>query len=221
MDKFFHDNVNTGKNFYNFFSDQEDETKKFVNLNLNLSRYLEHYIREILSGTTDDRFELHKNATAKFLFHRFNNFRQWFGLSKFQLRHSQVSEEDYALKALQNKNWEYVIKTCLEVSTEQVGISSFLNPDEISILSQLSENLHIFKEHYHSVYHAIAGFFQEYLIRLPNLFVEKMEDDININLFSNIELKNEQDLAEIFKTFDIFFDKFGRFPAVEKLAVIL
>ena len=27
----FHDNVNTGKKFYNFFSDQEDETKKFVN----------------------------------------------------------------------------------------------------------------------------------------------------------------------------------------------
>ena len=178
-------------------------------------------MREILSGTAHDRFELRKNATAKFLFHRFNNFRQWFGFSKFQLRPSQISEDDYALKALQNKNWAYVIKTRLEVSTKQVDISSFSNPDEISILSQLSENLHIFKEHYHSIYHAVAGCFQEYLMRLPNLFVEKMEDDININLFSNIELKNEQDLAEIFKTFDIFFDKFGRFPAVEKLAVIL
>ena len=47
-----------------------------------------------------------------------------------------------------------------------------------------------------------------------------MEDDINIDLFSNIELKNEQDPAEIFKTFDTFFYKFSRFPAVEKLAVI-
>ena len=47
-----------------------------------------------------------------------------------------------------------------------------------------------------------------------------MEDDININLFSNIELKNEQDPAEIFKTFDPFFYKFGRYPAAEKLAVI-
>ena len=46
-----------------------------------------------------------------------------------------------------------------------------------------------------------------------------MEDDININLFSNIELKNEQDPAEIFKTFDPFFHKFGRYPTVEKLAV--
>ena len=50
-------------------------------------RDLEYYVNEILSGTTNDRFELLKNGTAKFLFHRFNNFRQSFGLSKFQLRH--------------------------------------------------------------------------------------------------------------------------------------
>ena len=47
-----------------------------MNLNLNLSGDLEYYVREILSGTTDDRFELRKNATAKFIFHIFNNFRQ-------------------------------------------------------------------------------------------------------------------------------------------------
>ena len=47
-----------------------------------------------------------------------------------------------------------------------------------------------------------------------------MEDDININLFCNVELKNEQNLAEIFKIFGTFLYKFGRFPAVEKLAVI-
>ena len=114
----FHDNVNIGENFCNLFSDQEDETKKIIDLNLNLSGDLEYCVREILSGTTDDRFELRKNATAKFLFHRFNNFWQSFGLSKFQLRHSQVSEDDYVLKALQNKNLVYVIKTLLKISTE-------------------------------------------------------------------------------------------------------
>ena len=124
------------------------------------------------------------------------------------------------MKALQNKNQGYFIKTLLEVSTDQVDISSLSNPNELSILSQTSENLHICKEYYNSIYHNIAGCFQEYLIRLPNLFVEKMEDDININLFSNIELKNEHDPAEIFKTFDTFFYRSGRFSAVEKLAVI-
>ena len=41
----FHDNINTGENFYNFFSNQEDETKKFVDLNLNLRGDLEYYER--------------------------------------------------------------------------------------------------------------------------------------------------------------------------------
>ena len=87
-------------------------------------------------------------------------------------------------------------------------------------MSQSSENLHICKEYYNSVYNNVAGCFQEYLIRLPDLFVGKMDNDININLFSSIDLKNEQDPAEIFKIFDMFFNKFDRFPAVEKLAVI-
>ena len=165
---------------------------------------MEYYVREILSRTTDDRFELSKSATAKFLFHRFNNFQQSFGLSKFQLRHSQVSEDDYTLKALQNKNLAYFIKFLLEVSTNQVDISFFSNLNELSIINQTSENLKICKEYYNSIYHKIAGCLQEYLIRLPDLFVEKMEDDININLFPNIELKNEQDPAEIFKIFDTF-----------------
>ena len=113
----------------------------------------------------------------------------------------------------------YSIASC-QVSTDQVHISSLSNPNELNILSQTSEHLHICKEYYNSIYHNIAGCFLEYLIRLTNLFVEKMEGDININLLSNIELKTEQDPAEIFKIFDTFFYKFGRFPAVEKLAVI-
>ena len=65
----------------------------------------------------------------------------------------------------------------------------------------------------------MAGCFQEYLQRLPDLFVEKMEDDININLFSNNELKNEQNLQKLLKYLTLFY-KFNRFTAVEKLAVI-
>ena len=118
------------------------------------------------------------------------------------------------MKALQNKNWTNFIKTLLQVSIDQVDISSFLNPNEVSIISQTSEILHICKEYYNSQYHNIAGCFQEYLTRLPDLFVRKMEDDININLVSNT------DPAEILKIFYTCFDKSGRFPAVEKPAVI-
>ena len=122
---------------------------------------MEYYVRDVLCRTTNDRFELHKNATIKLLFHRFNNFWQSFSLSKFQQRQSQVLEDDYPLEALQNKNWTYFIKTLLEVSTNQVGVSSFSNPNELSIISQTSENLRIWKEFCNSIYDNTAGYFQE------------------------------------------------------------
>ena len=109
------------------------------------------------------------------------------------------------METLQNKNWAYLIKTLLEVLTNQVYIRSFLNPNELNILSQLSENLHICKEYYNSIYHNFAGCFKEYLIRLLDLFVGEMEYDININLFSTIDLKNEQDPAKILKYLVHFF----------------
>ena len=64
----FQDNANTGKNFYNFFNNQEDETEKIVDLNLNLSGDLEYYIREILSGTTNDRLNFVKMQQQSFYF---------------------------------------------------------------------------------------------------------------------------------------------------------
>ena len=50
----------------------------------------------------------------------------------------------------------------LKVSTDQVDISSFSNLNELSVISQTSENLHICKEYYKPIYHNIAGCFQEY-----------------------------------------------------------
>ena len=47
-----------------------------------------------------------------------------------------------------------------------------------------------------------------------------IKDDLNIHLYSNIDLKNEQSPAEIFKLFDKFFFKFGRFWTVNTLAIV-
>ena len=125
------------------------------------------------------------------------------------------------LKALQNKNWAYFIKSLLEFSTDQAHISSLSNPNELRILSQTSENLHICKEYHNLIYHNIAVCFQEYLMRLPNLFVEKIEGDININLFSNIELKNKQDPAEILKHLTLFLINSVDFLLLKNLLLFL
>ena len=41
-----------------------------------------------------------------------------------------------------------------------------------------------------------------------------------MHLYSNIDLKNEQSPGEMFKLFDNFFFKYGRFPSVNTLAIV-
>ena len=43
--KIYQDNINTGESLYNFLRAQEDVSKKFLNLNMNLSGDLEYSIR--------------------------------------------------------------------------------------------------------------------------------------------------------------------------------
>ena len=51
-------NINTGENIYNFSRAQEDVYKKCLkNLDINLTGDLVYYIREILDGVTDDKFD--------------------------------------------------------------------------------------------------------------------------------------------------------------------
>ena len=82
----YQDNINTGESLYNFLRAQEEVSKKFLNLDTNLSGDLEYYIRKILDRVTDEKFNVHINSTSKFFFYRFNNFRQSFG-------HTQISDD--------------------------------------------------------------------------------------------------------------------------------
>ena len=96
------------------------------------------------------------------------------------------------LETLQNKNWPYFVKTVLEVSNDDVDLSSVTDQNEINNINETFENLNICKEYYNSIYNNIAGNFQEYLNKIPTWYAEEIEDDLNIHLYSNIDLKNEQ-----------------------------
>ena len=109
------------------------------------------------------------------------------------------------METLQNKNWSYFVKTVLEVSNHDVDLSSVTDQYEINIINETFENFNICKEYYNSIYNNIAGCFQEYLNEIPTWYAEEIEDDLNIHLYYNIDLKNEQSPAEIFKLFDKFF----------------
>ena len=43
---------------------QEDVSKMFMNLDINLSNDFEYYVREVLDGVTIDKYDVHTNTTS-------------------------------------------------------------------------------------------------------------------------------------------------------------
>ena len=63
-------------------------------------------------------------------------------------------------------------------------------------------------------------FFQNYLRSVPNVLIKKMQDDLSLNIFSGIDLKNEHNIREIFETYNRFSFAFGRVYAINELTVV-
>ena len=93
-------NVLTDESLYTFSQNQEDKTKKYVKVNIQLHRDYEYYHREILSDITDDSQDLLTNPISKFLFYRYNMLRVGQNKKPLRVRHSQVSEDNYTLERL-------------------------------------------------------------------------------------------------------------------------
>ena len=72
----FHNNNITTESFYDFLNNQQDLTKKELEINLPIGNDFNVYVLEILTGVVDDDYDLQTNPTFKFLFYNFNTFRQ-------------------------------------------------------------------------------------------------------------------------------------------------
>ena len=47
---------------------QEDVSKMFMNLDINLSNDFEYYVREVVDGVTIDKYDVHTNTTSIYFF---------------------------------------------------------------------------------------------------------------------------------------------------------
>ena len=106
----FHDNQITGEILYDFLRVQEDVTKKLLKVNVDINDDFEYYVREVLDGTTNHRYDMNTKSTSKFLFYHFNMLRQSQGKRFLRIRHSIIADNDYALEKLQNKDWQYFVE---------------------------------------------------------------------------------------------------------------
>ena len=159
----FHDNNITNESFYDFLNNQQDLNKKELEINIPIGNDFSVYVREILTDVVDDDYDLQTNPTSKFLFYNFNTFRQIERLPPLTIRHSQIADDEFAIKIVQSHNWQYFIETLLHMSNGEIDIQDFdlKNDEEFEdylIIEKTLENLNYCKRFYEEVFDDIAYF---------------------------------------------------------------
>ena len=154
---------------------------------------------------TDDRFDIDTHSTSKFLFYHFNNLRHDLGEEAYKVTHTIVLDNTHVLESLQSKDWSYFINRLLEVFNGDISSLNLNDIGELKIINDAVENLKIFKNCYADIYANASRCFQNYLRSAPDVILEKMQDDLKFNLYSNIDFKNELNTRETLQTFDRFF----------------
>ena len=138
----------------------------------------------------------------------------WFWWGGYKIRHAIISDDLNSIEKLQSKNWPYFIKYSLEVSDGDISSLNLINlsqnridTNELKIINVTIENLEICKSYYSDIHANVGCVFQDYLQNASHNLIQKMQDNIRLNLFLNTDLKNEQNPNEILQIFDIFFKK--------------
>ena len=213
----FHDNNITGESFYDFLNNQQDLSKKELDIDIPIANDFNIYVREILTDVVDDDYDLQTNPTSKFLFYNFNTFRQIQRLAPLTVRHSQIANDEFAMKIVQSHNWQYFIETLLHISNGEIDIGDYdlQNDDEFDdyvIIQKTLQNLNYCKRFYEEVFDDISYFLHKKIKETPNEFVEKMQNDLAREIYHTKKLKEIESHVEFLKIFNKFYFKTGRFP---------
>ena len=103
----FINNENTGESLYTFLNNQQDTTKKEIPLDFTYDDDLTDYMTKYLPAINEFdevKHDFLTNKNSKFLFHLFNKYQQDRGKTKYLIRHSVLTDDNYTLKKLQERN---------------------------------------------------------------------------------------------------------------------
>ena len=210
-----------------FYLHSRTKQKKLMDYEIDLSDNFDFYLNKIIALTTNDKDDMDTLSTYKFLFGHFNNLRFDLNEGTYKIRHTIILDDQYTMELLQSKDWPYFIDRLLTVSEGEItflnlsGVdnSSQNNFDEIKIINDRIDYSTICKDNYSNIYANIGATFYQYLQEISAFLIEKMEEDLTLNLYSFIDLKGKYNTEEVIDTSDRFFFTFGRFPTINNLAI--
>ena len=165
--KNFFDNENLNKHIYSFFVAQQGYTKKLKSIEFKISNNYENYILEYfdaIKNKSDDKYDMLKHKTSKCLFYDFNNFLNRIGKQTKLIRHTKISDDDFALENLQEKNLLYFAERLLTVSQDENTFNFSTKPsvEENRMLFDTIKNLVLCKAVFNLTYIGIADNFHDF-----------------------------------------------------------
>ena len=110
----YHNNTDTNESIYGFFKNQEDETKKWIDLEFILSDDYKDFMKYLVN-IKDEKYDMFANKNSKFLFYHFSDYLKPIIEPMKPLHYSVKLNDETAVEILQNKSLQYCIERILEV----------------------------------------------------------------------------------------------------------
>ena len=208
---------NTGESLYTFLNNQQDETKKEIPLDFTYDDDYTDYMTKYLPAINEFdevKHDFRTNKNPKFLFHLFNKYQEDRGRPKFPIRHSTLTGDNYALSALQDRNWSYFINTIIEYSQGFINLSDLQDsdPTEINILNNTRANFEIVKTVYNELFVSVGINLHEFFKIVGYLTKQKIDIDLTNNNFFPWDPNEDFIQNRILTTYRDFYYETGRFP---------
>ena len=221
----FVENENIGESIFDFLRNQQDETKKKIPLDFTNDDDYHDYMTKYLPGISkadENQYDFDSFKTSKFLFHLFNKCQETKGRNKHQLRHTKLSDDNYALAALQDRNWPYFIDRIIDYSQEFFNLADIDRNDitELNVLRNTRDNFEILKGVYNELLNSVSILLHQFLREISHIKKQQIDTDLRNNNLETFDPKNAHIQHKIINTYSDFFYTTGRFPDNPRLISI-
>ena len=142
----------------------------------------------------------------------FNKYQQDRGKTKYPIRHSVLTDDNYVLKKLQERNWSCFINRTIEFSQGFINLADETDQTEINILTRSRSNFEIVKNLYHERFNSVGINLHDYFRNLGIVEKQRIDADLRNHNYFTWDPKEQFIQQRILTTYRDFFYETGRFP---------
>ena len=221
----FINNENTGESLYTFLDNQQNETKKEIPLDFtydgDLTDYMAKYLHAI-NEFDEVKYDFLTNKNSKFLFHLINKYQEDRRRPKYPIRHSTLTDDNYALQTLQDRNWPYFISRIIKFFQGFINLNDLGRSDsiEMNILNNTRANFEIVKDLYNELFNSVGINLHEYFKNLGIAEKQRIDTDLTNNNFFTWDPQEDFIQQRILTTYRVFYYDTGRFPGRSTLIAV-